>query len=108
VHEISRETMNGFTPNSHGRHVWSLARKGGNVKVKGQRSRSPGTKTGILALSATCVRFMFGKTSLASSFKFCRFTALAYTTLDRLLAVFFSMIFAVLSRLKNTSTIGNL
>ena len=47
VHEISREPMNRFAPNSHGRHVWSLARKGGNVKVKGQRSRSPGTKTGI-------------------------------------------------------------
>ena len=34
------------------------------VKDKGQRSRSPGTKT---AVSAACERFMFGKTSLASS-----------------------------------------
>jgi len=56
-------------------------------KVKGQGHQ--GQKPAFLALSATCVRFMFGKTSLASSFKFCRFTALAYTTLDRLLAVFF-------------------
>jgi len=31
------------------------------------RSTSPGTNTAFLALSAACVRFMFGKTSLASS-----------------------------------------
>jgi len=34
---------------------------------QGQRSRSPGTKTAFSALLAVCVRFMFGKTSLASS-----------------------------------------
>jgi len=38
------------------------------VTVKGLRSRSLGTKTAFLALSAACVWFMFGKTSLVSSF----------------------------------------
>jgi len=33
-----------------------------------QKSRSQGTKTAFSALSAACVRFMFGKTSLASSY----------------------------------------
>ena len=37
-------------------------------KGQGQRSRSTGTKTTFFALSAACVRFMFGKVSLASSF----------------------------------------
>ena len=36
VNQISREPLNGFAPNSHGRRVWFLARKGLNVKVKGQ------------------------------------------------------------------------
>jgi len=36
-------------------------------RVWRSRSRSPGTNTAFLALSAACVRFMFGKTSLASS-----------------------------------------
>jgi len=36
VYEISREPLNGFAPNSHGRRVWSLARMSLNVKVKGQ------------------------------------------------------------------------
>jgi len=36
------------------------------------------------------------------------FTALAYTTLDRLLEVFPSIIFAVLLKIDNTSNIGNL
>jgi len=38
---------------------------------QGQRSRSPGTKTAFLALSAACVlrtRFVFGRTSSAYSF----------------------------------------
>jgi len=39
-----------------------------NINVKGQRPRSPETKTAFLALSAACVWFMFGKTSLASSY----------------------------------------
>ena len=66
VCEISREPLNGFAPNPHGRHVWSLARTSLKVKVK---VRSPGSNTVFSALSAACVRFVFGKTSLASSFK---------------------------------------
>ena len=41
------------------------------VEFEGQRSRSSGKKTAFSALSAACVRFMFGKTSLASSFYVC-------------------------------------
>jgi len=44
VYEISREPQNGFAPNSHERRVWSLARMSLKVKVKGQGSRSWGTK----------------------------------------------------------------
>jgi len=36
VYEISREPLNRFAPNSHGRRVWSLARTILKVKVKGQ------------------------------------------------------------------------
>jgi len=64
VHEISREPLNGFAPNSHGRRVWSLARTSLNVKVKGQGHQ--GQKTALSVLSAVCVRFIFGKTSSAS------------------------------------------
>jgi len=44
-----QEPLSGFArvfraPNSQGRRVWSLARMSLNVKVKGQRSTSPGTK----------------------------------------------------------------
>jgi len=53
-----REPLNGFAPNSHGRRVWFLARKSLNVKVKGQRSRSPGTKRPFSVLSSACVRFV--------------------------------------------------
>jgi len=64
VYEISWESLNGFAPNSHGRRVWSLART--NLKGKLKVTRD---KNGIFsALSAACVQFMFGKTSLASSF----------------------------------------
>ena len=42
VIQISRERLNGFTPNLQRRRVWSLARMSLNVKVKGQRSRSSG------------------------------------------------------------------
>jgi len=45
VNQIPLEPLNGFEPNSHERRAWSLARTSLNVKVKGQRSRSPGTKT---------------------------------------------------------------
>jgi len=43
VYEISPGRLNGFAPNSQGRRVWSVARTSLNVKVRGQRSRSPGT-----------------------------------------------------------------
>jgi len=36
VCEISREPLNGFAPNSHGRHVSSLVWMSLKVKVKGQ------------------------------------------------------------------------
>jgi len=44
VYEISREPLNGLAPNSHRRRLWSFARTSLKVKVKGQRSKSPGTK----------------------------------------------------------------
>jgi len=44
-YEISRQPLNGFAPNSHRRRVWFVARKIMEVKVKGQESRSLGTKT---------------------------------------------------------------
>ena len=46
---LYREPLNGFAQNSHGRRVWSLSRKSLNVKVGGQRSRSPGTKTAFIS-----------------------------------------------------------
>jgi len=67
VYEIPLEPLNGFAPNSQGRRVCSLAGMSLRVKVKGQRSRSPRTKTVFSALSVACVQFMFGKISLASS-----------------------------------------
>ena len=66
LYEIFREPLNGFAPNSHGRRVLSLARTSLKVKV-GQKSRSPGTKRHFSALSAGCVLFIFGKTSLGCS-----------------------------------------
>ena len=39
-----QEPLNGFAANSHGRCIWSFARLSLNVKVKSQKSRSPGTK----------------------------------------------------------------
>jgi len=94
VHQISREPLNGFTPNSHGRRVWSVARTSLNVKVKGQGHQGQQTRCALPSppaatewnalaannvmqqqseplrrcrevISAGCVRFMFGKTSLA-------------------------------------------
>ena len=50
VYEISREPQNGFAPNSHERRVWSLARMSLKVKVKGQRSRSPGTEMAFFGI----------------------------------------------------------
>ena len=66
VHEISQEPQNGFAPNSHGRSVWSLAQTSLKVKVKGQGHH--GQKRHFSSLSVVCVQFMFGKTSLASSY----------------------------------------
>jgi len=40
-----QEPLNGFALNSHGRRVWSFAWISLNLKIKSQRSRSPGTKT---------------------------------------------------------------
>jgi len=50
VPQISGEWLNRFVPNSHGRRVWSLTQMSLNVKVKGQRSRSPGTKNALNTL----------------------------------------------------------
>jgi len=65
VYEISPEPLNGFAPNSHGRRVWSLARMSLKVKVKGQGHQWQ--KRHFFG-PAAYVRFMFGKTSLASIF----------------------------------------
>jgi len=66
VHEISREPLNGSVPNSHERRVWSLAPTSFKVKSKVKIIRDK--KRYFSALSAACVGFMFGKTSLASSY----------------------------------------
>jgi len=63
VYEISPEPLNGFETNSHRRRVWSLART--SLKVKGQGHQ--GQKWHFSTLSVACVWFVFGKTSLASS-----------------------------------------
>ena len=47
-----------------------LVPRSDKFECQGQRSRSPGTKRHFSTLSAACVRFMFGKTFLASSFVF--------------------------------------
>jgi len=90
VYEISRETLNGFAPNSLGRRVWFLARTSLNVKIKGQRSRSPGTNNGIFGafggLRAAYVK-MFSKTSLASSYTFYHITVLAFDRITVLMSL---------------------
>jgi len=69
VCEIYREPMNGFAPNSQGRRAWSFPRTSLKVMLKCQLSRSPGTKKWhFSALSAAYVRFVFSKTSSASSY----------------------------------------
>jgi len=60
-----REPLNRFAPNSHGRRVLSLARMSLKVKVKGHQRQ----KTAFSALSAACVRFMFGKNIFSLQFK---------------------------------------
>jgi len=66
VYEISREPLNGFAPNSHGRRVWSVARTSLKVTVKGQGQQG---QNGIFRplRRPACMRFMFGKTYLAFS-----------------------------------------
>ena len=49
MYEISRDPLNGFALNSQGIRVWFLFQTSLNIKVKGRRSRSPWTKTGVLA-----------------------------------------------------------
>jgi len=60
--------LNAFAPNSLGRRVWSLARTSLKVKVKGQGHQEQ--KMASFGPLAACVQFMFGKTSLASSYNF--------------------------------------
>ena len=47
VNQISLEPLNGFAPNSQEIRVLSFAGKSSNVKFKGQRSKSPGTKNAL-------------------------------------------------------------
>ena len=61
VYEISRAPLNGFAPNAHERRVWSLDQRS-KVKVTMDKKRH------FSALMAAYVRFIFGKTSLASSY----------------------------------------
>ena len=56
------EPLNGFAPDSHGRRVWSLDQT--NFKVKGD---GQGHRDKKRHFSAACVRFTFGKTTLACS-----------------------------------------
>ena len=49
VCEISREPLDGFAPNSHGKRVGSLATMSLKIEVKGQSSRSPGDKNSIFS-----------------------------------------------------------
>jgi len=65
VYEISREPLNGFAPNSHGRLVWFLAGTSLKAKVKGQGHK--GQKNGIFRPFRWPACGLFGKTSLASS-----------------------------------------
>jgi len=64
VYEISPELLNGYAPNSRGRHVGSLAWTSLKVKVKGQDHQ--GQKTAFFWPSAACVWFVWFM--LASSF----------------------------------------
>jgi len=61
VYEISREPLSGSAPNSHGRSVRSLARTSLKVKVEVEDQDQRGQKRHFSALSAACVRSMFGK-----------------------------------------------
>ena len=72
----------------HGRRVWSLAQTNLKVKVKvalGCRNK----KRHYRALSAACVRFMFGKTCLASSFNIYLYCVLHFELLFHNLMLLF-------------------
>ena len=63
VYEISLEPQYWFAPSSHARRAWSLAQMSLKIKVKGQRSRSSGTKTAFFGpfggLRAVCLVIHF-------------------------------------------------
>jgi len=61
------EPLNGFAPNSHGRRVWSFARTNLKFKVKGQGHQGQNNTIGPFG---GLRGFVFGETSLASSFWF--------------------------------------
>jgi len=93
VNQISRKLLTKFALNSHGRCAWSLARWNLNARVKGQghgtknvlctpitpaapkwnafatnnvmQQQTRPFRRSCGVISAACVRFMFGKTSLA-------------------------------------------
>ena len=65
VYEISRELLNRYVPNSHGSRVSSHTLTSLKVKVKGQGHQ--GQKQHFSALLVARMRFVSGKTSLASS-----------------------------------------
>ena len=50
VYEISREPLNGFVLNSHGRRVWSLARTSLKVKVTRDKNDIFGPFGGLRAV----------------------------------------------------------
>jgi len=58
VYKISREPLNGFAPNSHGRHIWSLAHTNLNVKVKGQGTMEKNGIFRTLRRPACCLCFV--------------------------------------------------
>jgi len=64
VNQIYWELLNGFAPNSQGRRVWSLAWTSLNVKIRGQRSRSPGTnflpvENGVMRVHSCGLRVVY-------------------------------------------------
>jgi len=62
VHETPRETAERLCAKFTRRRVWSITQTSLKVKVKGQNHQEQ--KPAFSALSAACVRFMSGKTSL--------------------------------------------
>ena len=67
MYEISPELLNRFVINSQIRH---LVPHSDELEGQGQRSKSRGTKNSVFRPFR--VRFMFGKTSLASSLLLCQ------------------------------------